>query len=192
MGNIQYKLDGVRYFLRLMEREAASDDFRHAFDGFLADFRSVHAYIVRATQNNKALKDWYRSERQLRGFPSKKSGREWSGPDPVLTLLHREGDISVHMKPSEFRVAANVHLGTIRLSVTLLPVRAVGSDESAAAVPLEPPVQIPPPSPQPSPPQVERRWYFNDLPDEEVIPACRVALQKLETLVTACEAMGIQ
>jgi hypothetical protein len=127
-----------------MKRETLTDNLRHAFDGYLADFRGVHYYVLHAIGKDSTLKNWYLSERQQRGFCS----------DPVLSLLRRHRDIAVHEKPSEFRIDATVHLGT-------------------------------------NPPRSERRWRFDDLPNEEVVSACDAALGKLEALVVACETKGI-
>jgi len=169
------KLSEARYFLGYMKKNQSDRDaFKYNLNVFLAASRSVTFIMQTEFCKVPGFKEWYakkQSEMQR---------------DETMRLLNDKRVMTIHQQP--VRPYAHVNMGimehiTISESVLIINTGADGTIERRESKPTSPP------APAKSEVTIEWRWYFDELPEKDVVVLCKEHMVKLETLVAECESL---
>ncbi len=175
MTDTRNKLLEAKYFWKQLKNNQSNRDiFRYNLSAFLSAARSVT--FIMQNEFNKVLgfKEWYASNQ---------SAME---KDTTMKILNKERRMTIHKKPVSPH--AHVEVGikeaiTVSESISIVVTHADGTIEKRESEPESPhtPVKT----------EVTKKWkwYFDDLPDDDIITACKEHLTKLESLVTKCESL---
>lgn len=169
------KLFEARYFLGYMKKKQSDRDaFKYNLSAFLAASRSVT--LIMQTEFGKVLgfEEWY----------AKKQSEMQN--DETMRLLNDKRVMTIHQQP--VRPQAHVNIGitehvTISAGVSIVITRVDGTIERRESEPTSPPASAK------SEVTIEWRWYFNELPEKDVVVLCEKHMVKLETLVAECESL---
>ena len=169
------KLLEARYFLEQMkERQSDRDAFKYNLSAFLAAARSVTLIMQKEFGKAPGFKNWY-AEKQSK-----------MQSDKTMRLLNDKRVMTIHQQPVRPRAHVNVRSSehiTISESISIIITRANGTVERWESKPT------PPPAPAKTNVTTEWRWYFNELPEKDVVTVCEEHIVKLESLVAECESL---
>jgi hypothetical protein len=174
MTDTREKLLEARYFLKLMkEKQSDRDAFKYNLSAFLAAARSVTLIMQREFDKVSGFKEWY-AEKQAK-----------MQSDETMRLLNDKRVMTIHQRPvrpnAHINVSASEHI-TLSDSISIVVTRADGTVERMESEPT------PPPEPAKTEGTTEWRWYFDELPEKDVVTVCEEHIAKLETLVKKCES----
>lgn len=174
MTNTKQKLFEAKYFLRrVIENQAERDAFKYNLSAFLTAFRSVTMIMQKEFDKVSGFADWYQVQQgQMR-------------TDTKMKLLNTKRTMTIHQQPVQPRAHVNVSITepiTIIDSMSAILTRADGTIERYDPVPPES-------LPTPGKPEttVQWRWYFDEIPNIDVIAVCQECMTKLEAIVSECE-----
>jgi len=176
MTNTREKLVEAKYFLeRMIENHAERDAFKYNLSAFLSAARSVTLIMQKEFGNVPGFTDWY----------SVQQGR--MRDDSKMKILANKRDLTIHQEP--VRPRAHVDLSAtghviVTASVSMVVIHADGTVERRDSTP-----STPPPAPAKTEPTVEWHWYFDEIPDTDVITICKEHVGKLESIVAECERL---
>jgi len=120
------------------------------------------------------FKDWY-AEKQAE-----------MQSDEAMRFFNKKRVATIHQKTIKPLAHVKVNIAvnlTITPSISIVIIRNDGTVEKRE---LEPTSQ--PAAAIDNNVETEWRWYFNDLPDKDVVTLCKEYFAKLENLVTECES----
>ena len=174
MSDTRDKLLESRYFLeRMAETQSDRDAFKYNLSAFLAAARSVTAVMRREFDKVPGFKHWYEEiQAKLQG-------------DDTMRLLRDKRDITIHQQPVRPHARLNVSI-TERIilsdSMSVVITRADGAVErqESKATPVPPLAK--------AASQAQWRWYFDELPERDVVTVCGEHIAKLEMIVEECES----
>jgi hypothetical protein len=170
------KLLEVKYFLeRMIETHTERNAFKCNLGAFLSSARSVTWIMQKEFGKVPGFANWYTAQQ------SKMKA------DAKMKILDDQRDVTIHQKSISPRAHVNISITehiTVTDSVSVLIIRADGTVERRNSMPPSPPT---PPSKTEA--MVEWRWYFNEIPDMDVITVCKEHTSKLESIVTECERL---
>lgn len=176
MTDTREKLLEAKYFLeRMIENQAERNAFTYNLSAFLSSARSVTLIMQKEFGNVPGFADWYDVQK----------GKMIT--DDKMKILDDKRDVTIHQKPIRPRAQVDVRITehiTMTDSVSVLVVRADGTVERHNSMPSPPP-----PAPTKTESTVEWRWYFDEIPDMDVITVCREHISKLESIVAECERL---
>lgn len=176
MGNTREKLMESKYFLeRMMETQSDRDAFKFNLSAFLAAARSVTAIMQREFDKVTGFKDWYKEiQAKLQS-------------DDTVKLLKDKRDVTIHQQPVRLHAHVNVSITehiAISDSVSVVITRADGTVERLESEP----------SPSHVPDRTETivepewQWYFDELPEKDIVTVSKEHIAKLDTIVEECES----
>ena len=168
------KLMEAKYFLNLMiESQNDRNAFRYSLSAFLSAFKSVDYLMENEFKGNADFHRWHRSKESA-----------VKGNKKMETLLKKR-IMTVHLFPVQPKAQVKATFTSqIRISSSALAV--VKSDDGASQ-------RIESSGQKSSQPAVKNedkvtfKWYFEEIPDVDVITACTQCLVELETIVSECE-----
>jgi hypothetical protein len=174
MSDTEEKLHESRYFLELMTlAQAERDAFKYNLSAFLSASRSVTLIMQKEYGKISGFRRWWSGkQKEMRS-------------DDAMRLLNEKRVMTIHTQPVRLRGEVNITIKeriTISDSVSIVLTHADGTVERRE------------PEPTPSPPatenesSVEWRWYFDELPEKDVLTLCKEHMAKLDALVKECES----
>ncbi len=180
MSNTRDKLNEARYFLKLMtENQNERESFRYALSAFLAAARSVTLFMQREYKRIPGFNDWYEKQ------------REWMKKNKTMKVLKGKRDVSIHCEPLTPRAHVNMTVSdgvTLSESVSLVVVKYDSQGKEITRIETKEPSKEPSKQPpEPEPPTVEWRWYFDEIPGADLLTVCTDYVAELEQLVSECE-----
>jgi len=174
MTNTKEKLLEAKHFLeQMMENQSDQSAFKYSLSAFLAAARSVTFIMQKEFDKVSDFKKWY----------AKKQGEMKS--DEAMRLLKDKRTMTIHRQPVRPHAHVNVSISesvAVSESISIVITRADGTVERRESEPTPPPV------PAKGEDTTEWRWYFDELPEKDVITVCKEHIVKLETLVAECES----
>ena len=174
VSDTREKLLESKYFLeRMTETQSDRDAFKYNLSAILAAARSVTAIMQKEFDKVSGFKDWY-EETQAK-----------MQNDDAIKLLKDKRDITIHQQPVRPHAHVNVSITehiAFSDSVSIVITRADGTVERRESEPT--------PSPVPAKTETitEWRWYFDELPEKDVVTICKEHIAKLDTAVEQCES----
>ena len=166
------KLLEARYFLECMkEKHSNPDAFKFNLSAFLAAARSVTLFMQKQFDKAPGFKEWY---------ANKQSGMR---SDEIMKLLHRKRVTTIHresLRPHPHIVARIDYEVIVNESISIVTAYKTTEKsewESAATGPVPVKTKV----------ITEWRWYFNEVPEKDIVTICEEHIVKLETLVAECE-----
>jgi len=175
MTSTKEKLLEAKYFLeRMIENRANRDAFKYNLSAFLSAARSVTLIMQKEFGNVLGFADWYAVQKSK------------MATDDKMKILDDKRDVTIHQEPIRPRahvfVSITDHIN-VTDSVSVHVIRADGTIERHNSTPS------PPPAPNETESTVEWRWYFDEIPNIDVIEVCREHISKLESIVAECERL---
>lgn len=176
MGDTRDKLLEAKYFLEQMKlNESNREAFRYNLSAFLSAARSVTFIMQNEFSQVSGFKEWYNEK----GANMK--------TDSSMKFLNDKRVMSIHLEQIRPHAKATVSL-TARIktnvSISALIKRTNGTVER-----LEPVAETnAPPSTETPPPTARWRWYFDEIPDKDVVTLGLEYIGKLEALVAEWES----
>lgn len=174
MTDTREKLLEAKYFFeRMKEKQSDRDAFKYNLSAFLAAARSVTLIMEKEFDKAPGFKEWYAEKRAK------------MQSDETMRLLNDKRVMTIHQQP--VRPHAHVNVGTsehiaISESVSVVLTHAGGTIKRRESEPPAPPV------PTETEVTMEWRWYFDELPEKDIVSVCEQHIAKLETLATECES----
>lgn len=174
MTNTRDKLNEACYFLRLMgDNQNERDSFRYGLSAFLAAARSVTSFMQKEYSGVPGFKEWYDEQ------------REWMKKDERMNVLNRKRVVTTHREPLAPRAHINVTVSdTIVVSDSAVVVKYDTQGNEIDRIGTKEPLKH---IPESRPSAVEYRWYFDEIPEEDLLTACTEHVGKLDQLVSECE-----
>lgn len=168
------KLLEANYFLeRMKEKQSDRDAFKYNLSAFLAAARSVTLIMQREFDEVFGFKEWYAEKQsQMRN-------------DETMGLLNNKRVMTIHQQPVRPRAHVNVSVRehvTVSDSISIVLTHADGTIERRESE------SAPPPTSANGEVITEWRWYFDELPEMNVVIVCEEHIVKLQTLVAECES----
>jgi len=168
------KLNEAKYFLECMkEKQSDRDPFIYNLSAFLSAARSVTLFMQKEFKHVSGFDNWYASKQA-----SMKS-------DKNMELLNEKRTITVHEQPVRPRTHIYKSLSEqlyISESILAIITNANGTVKKIKG------------KPTPTPPATTKKnektkwqWYFDEIPEKDVIAICVEHITKLENLVAECE-----
>lgn len=169
------KLLEAKYFLEcIKERQSDRDVFKYNLSAFLAAARSVTFIMQTEFDKVTGFREWYNEKQSnMRN-------------DETMRLLNDKRRITIHTQPIQPRAHVNINIpvyGTASSNISMVITRADGTIERRETEPT-----LPLPAPAKTDVTMEWRWYFDELPEKDVVTLCGEHIIKLETLVAECES----
>jgi len=185
MTDTRDKLNEACYFLEQMkEKQSDRDAFRYNLSAFLSAARSVTFLMKPEFHKAPGFKEWYA-----------KTGVE---KDNDMKFFNEKRKMTIHTEPVRPRakVDVTIYAPTANITISALPptiitTKADGTIERR----IEPEPTLSPVTPVSDETKTEGkavtewRWYFEGLPDKDVVTACEEHLKKLGALVAECESL---
>lgn len=173
MTNTRIKLEEARYFLfRMIEEVANREPFKYNLSAFLAAGRSVTLIMQKEFSETPEFTKWYeRKQSQMDN-------------DTLLQLMNRKRVMTIHQKP----IKPYGHIDVVTKSTVAINehVVAVLTNKNGTVERIEH-KQAPPSPPAKEKTEVKYRWFFVDIPDQDIITLLQEYIAKLENLVKECE-----
>lgn len=177
MTGTREKLLEAKYFFECMkENQSDRDAFKYNLSAFLAAARSVTLIMEKEFDKVPGFKEWYGEEQaEMRS-------------DKAMRLLNAKRVMTIHQQP--VRPHAHVNIGIsehilLSDSVSVVVTHADGTIDRSESEPPAPSV------PTETEGTMKWRWYFDELPEKDIVSVCEEHIAKLETLVTECESRFI-
>jgi hypothetical protein len=174
MTDARNKLSEAEYFLdRMVETQADRDAFEYNLSAFLAAFRSVDYVMTAEFDDRPGFANWHRTQ-----VTKVKA-------DKGMKLLVDKRHLTIHKEPVKPRAEIEVKVSeTIRVNATASVV--VRHKDGTTEVHRSAPKAAKEPAAK-SKTEIEWRWYFNELPDVDVVTLCQESVSKLDAIVAECE-----
>ena len=175
MSDTREKLLEVKYFFeRMMETQPDRYDFKYNLSAFLAAARSVTAIMQKEFDKVSGFKNWYKNiQAKLQS-------------DDTMKLLKDKRDVTIHQQPVRPHAHVNVSITEHMVlgdSASIVITRADGTVERLESEPT--------PSTEPARTKAitdpEWQWYFDELPEKDIVTVCKEHIAKLDTIVEECE-----
>ena len=174
MTNTKQKLLEAKYFIeRIIENQAERDAFKYNLSAFLAAFRSVTMIMQKEFSKASGFADWYQVQ------------QEKMKADNMMKLLCTKRTMTIHQQPVQPRAHINVSISepiTITDSWSAILTRADGTVERYDSAPPESP-----PTTAKTETNIQWYWYFDEIPNFDVVTVCQKCMTKLEVIVSECE-----
>jgi hypothetical protein len=174
MTNTKQKLLETKYFLeRMIENKSDRDVFKYNLSAFLVAFRSVTMIMQNEFTRVSGFADWYKIQQGKMKADSK------------MKLLNTKRTMTIHQQPVQphanvkLSITENIHISD---SVSMILTRADGTVE-----------RYEPESPKPASTiakteaTTQWHWYFNEIPNIDVVTVCQECITKLEAIVREFE-----
>lgn len=199
VSNTRDKLLEAKYFFNCMNKVIQdSEKFKHNLSAFISAFRSVTLFMQTEFSKIEGFKEWYaKKQEEMRN-------------DKYMALLNKKRRMTIHLKPLDPFAHVNVTIEeqillTESIGITIthengeIEKRKLGSNGEWETVTVN--------SERNKNvnnniinqkkgnnkvtanqnPQMEWRWYFKELPEEDIITISINCLNKLESIVDECE-----
>jgi len=168
------KLSEAEYFLkRMIENQTERDAFKFNLSAFLAAFRSVTMIMQKEFSKYPGFAAWY------------KTHQDKMKADDKMKLLNTKRTMTIHQQPVRPRAHINEivteHI-TLTESVPIVVTPADGTVERYDSAPPEPP-----PTPAETETTAQWLWYFEEIPEIDILTVCQECMDKLKTIVSDCE-----
>ena len=173
--NTRKKLSEAKYFYdRMKDTISNPEHFGYNLSAFLSAARSVTFFMQKEYKDISGFTDWYTDKQS-----DMKDDRE-------MNILNEKRTQTIHRKSIDprayvdLRISEHIHASE---SISIDIIYPDGSTEKK--------VSKPEPRPKPAKTEVKKewRWYFEDMPDKDIINVCKEHMVKLENLVTECESI---
>jgi hypothetical protein len=178
MTDTREKLYEAKYFLKCMkDKQSDRDAFKYNLSAFLSAARSVTLIMQKEFDKVVGFKDWYVDK------------QHHMESDNTMKLLNNKRIMTIHQQPIQPRAHVDVALHGVSNfsgSLSMVIIRADGTIERRESEPTPPPAST---AQIRTDTTVEWRWYFYELPDEDVVTVCDEHIAKLESLVVECESL---
>jgi len=175
MSDTRDKLQESRYFLeRMTLTQAERNAFKYNLSAFLSASRSVTLIMQKEYDKISGFKRWWpEKQKEIRS-------------DDAMRLLNEKRVMTIHTQPVRLRGQVDISIKehiTISDSVSIVLTHADGTVERRE------PESIPPPVATETGSNIEWRWYFDELPEKDVLALCKEHMAKLDALVKECESL---
>lgn len=176
MSDTREKLLESKYFFeRMTETQPDRYAFKYNLSAFLAAARSVTAIMQKEFDKVSGFKDWYENiQAKLQS-------------DDTMKLLKDKRDVTIHQQPvrphAHVSVSITEHIA-LSDSVSIVITRADGTVERLESEPT--PSTVPARTETITEP--EWQWYFDELPEKDIVTVCKEHIAKLDTIVEECES----
>jgi len=175
MSDTRQKLEEAKYFLEQMKgRQSDRDAFKYNLSAFLSAARSVTLIMQKEFGKVSDFKDWYTEKQSM------------MRSDETMRLLNNKRVMTIHQQPirprAHVKVSISEHI-TISESILIVITHADGTVERRESKPKLPP------TPAKTEVTTEWRWYFDKLPEKDVVTVCEEYIAKLEALVAECKSL---
>lgn len=174
MTDTREKLLEAKYFLERMKKELSDRDaFKYNLSAFLAAARSITLFMQKELNKTPDFKKWY-AEKQ-----SKMQN------DKTMKFLNDKRRMTIHEQAVRPRAHVNAHVSgklTFSPSLSAIIIRGNGSVEKKKLKSTFSPSKS-----TETETIMKWRWYFNELPEKDVVTVCEEYIAKLESLVVELE-----
>jgi len=173
MSNTRTKLDEAKYFLTRMAEEVANrEPFQYNLSAFLAAGRSVTCIMQKEFSKFVGFMQWYNSTLEV------------MNSDSLFKLMNKKRVMTIHQKPIRPRGHIDVtSKSTVSISEHVVEVLTC-KDGTTKRIEGTPSTS---PSPKESKTEIVYHWFFEDIPDKNIITLSQEYIAKLESLVKECE-----
>jgi hypothetical protein len=174
MTDTEGKLLEAEYFLKLMiENQAEHDTFKYNLSAFLSAFRSITLIMQKEFNKCPGFAHWYSTQRnKLKA-------------DKKMNSLNTKRVMTIHLQTIQQRAQINVNI-TDRISlisnVSTVLIHEDGSEELSGSL-----AATLPPTPAETKSTVQWLWYFEDIPDIDIVTLCQDCMNKLKPIVSECK-----
>jgi hypothetical protein len=176
VSDTREKLQESKYFLESMtETQSDRDAFKYNLSAFLAAVRSVTLIMQTEYGGVPGFKKWW-AEKQ-----------DTMRSDGAMRLLNEKRRMTVHVQPVRPHAKVNVSITehiTISDSASIVITHADGTVERQESEPEPKPSSVPPRTET----TTEWLWYFDELPEKDIVVVCKEHISKLDALVEECES----
>jgi hypothetical protein len=178
------KLMEAAYFYRRMEEcQADRDSFRYNLSAFLAAAHSARGFLREEFGSKSSFSRLYNRE------IAKVAHRQFLAEQRVFTIHFRpvvpRAEIDVQLPPATLRMSGSLSLVHTRGGEVVESRNDIQVDERADSVADEV-------TSDPGQCKTEYRWYFDGVPDKDVLSVCREYLDGMTALVAACQTKYTQ
>lgn len=178
MNDTRAKLLEAKYFLeRMKEMQSERDAFRYNLSAFLSAARSVTLIMQVEFDKVSGFRQWY-AEKQT-----------WMKSDQVMTLFNEKRTMTIHERSVNPHARIGIGISDTFCLGDSTSIDIIHADGTIERGELEP---VPSHKLAQSESTQELRWYFDELPDKDVVSVCEEHLVKLDTLVAECESQFFQ
>jgi len=179
------KLNEASYFLEQMKnKQSDRDAFRYNLSAFLSAARSVTLVMQKEFDKALGFEEWYEKKQEV----MKQNGD--------MKFFNEKRKMTIHTEPVRPRAKVDVTIypPTANITVSALPptiiiTKADGTIERRAEPTVSPVTPVSNEIKAEGKAVTEWRWYFEELPDTDVVTACEEHIKKLEALVAECESL---
>jgi hypothetical protein len=161
------------------ENQAERAVFSYNLSAFLTAFRSVPEIMKKEFKKISGFIDWYHV--QVDNLKT----------DKKMNLLHTKRNINIHQNNLQLHAQVNVsiteHLHATDSSYAIV-IHVDGTREQPDSKPQEPPELPEAPSNSPKTEiSAQWQWYFDEIPDIDVVTICNECMTIMETMVSECD-----
>jgi len=180
------KLNEACYFLEQMkEKQSDRDAFKYNLSTFLSAARSVTWVMQEEFDKASGFKEWYEKAQQ-----NMKQDSDMKFFNEKRTMTIHIGPVRPRAKVDVTIYAPPINITASALPPTVITTKADGTTRQGAET--EPmPLPVAPVSDETKAEGkavTEWRWYFEEMPDKDVVTTCEEHIKKLEALVAECES----
>ncbi len=176
MTNSRAKLLETKYFLDCMTKnQIECDTFKYNLSAFLAAARSVT--LIMQTEFSKVLgfNQWYKN---------KQTEME---NDSTMNIMNNKRRMTIHVTPVIATEHTNINI-SLQLNIPS-PSVSIEVRNSHGNVVEQRESRSEPPPPHSAPKvTTETLWYFEELPNTDVLTLCKKYIDYLDALVSECES----
>ena len=169
------KLDEAVYFYEnMVNTQMQRNIFKYNLSAFLSASRSITFIMQREYCHVPKFNDWYKVQQEM------------MKSDDAMKILVDKRDISIHQEPINPKAFVEVVITdtiSITESVSIKIVRADGTIEDRSSEPSRPP------TPVNTPTTIKWLWYFDEIPQTDIITLANDHIEKLKKIVLECEQL---
>ncbi|MDH4222361.1 MAG: hypothetical protein OEV55_02355 [candidate division Zixibacteria bacterium] len=174
MTNTEDKLLEAEYFLKCMiENQTERDAFKYNLSAFLSAFRSITLIMQKEFNKHPVFADWYSIQRNK------------LKTDKKMNSLNTKRVMTIHLQPLEPHAQINVNIAnhiSLISNVSAVLIHEGGSEELSRS-----PAVMLPSTPSETKTIVQWLWYFEDIPDIDIVTLCQDCMNKLKVIVLECK-----
>ena len=170
MSHTRDKMSEAVYFLdRMIEYQENENSFTYNLSAFLAAFRSVTFVMQEEFHRSQGFCDWYENQRNL------------MKADTRMGLLDKKRVMTINQEPVRATKDTNVHITVTvpnpTFSIVVTDPEGTVKQKYTSALQDSSNNRI----------LVTHRWFFQEIPDTDILTICNECPKMLSAMVSECE-----
>lgn len=161
MTDTKEKLSEAKYFFEeMIKNKKKPDFFRYSLSAFVSAFRSVTSFMQKEFHGIDGFADWYTTQQKT------------MRADKNMCLLNKKRVMTIHTEPIRSHAC-------VKFSISVPVISRIRFADGTV---------VGPSGPMPKHSKREKwRWFFDELPDDNLLNICQGCMIKLESIVSECE-----